>query len=81
LMDVIILRMIGRNPVGGYDIMASILEEYGVSPSPHAVYPLLDLLEGEGLIEGRRERREKVYSLTAKGKAEIELMKEAYKDI
>jgi len=81
MMDVIILRMIGRSPAGGHDIMASILEEYGVSPSPHVVYPLLDILEGEGLIEGRRGRREKVYMLTAKGKAEIELMREVYKDI
>jgi Fe2+ or Zn2+ uptake regulation protein len=54
----------------GYELMRRLEEQSGGRwrPSPGSVYPLLQLLEDEGLVRGRDEDGRKVYELTDAGR-------------
>ena len=69
-----LLKLLDERPRHGYEIIASLEEQFlGVySPSPGTVYPRLAALEQEGLIEvvGEEEGR-KVYRLTDAGREEL----------
>jgi DNA-binding PadR family transcriptional regulator len=55
----------------GYELMRRLEEQASGRwrPSPGSVYPLLQLLEDEGLIQGRDEEGRRVYELTDEGRA------------
>ena len=55
----------------GYELMRRLEDRAGGRwrPSPGSVYPLLQLLEDEGLLRGRDEDGRKVYELTDEGRA------------
>jgi len=63
--------MIQRSPRNGAEIMAEIetMTQGWWRPSPGSVYPVLDDLTKEGLINKREDGR---YELTSKGKESIE---------
>jgi DNA-binding PadR family transcriptional regulator len=65
----VVLALIGEKPRHGYDLIRAIEEKFAgaYSPSPGAVYPLLTMLEEEGLIESRPEGAKKLFTLTADG--------------
>jgi DNA-binding PadR family transcriptional regulator len=70
-----LLKLIDDHPRHGYDIISGLEEQFlGIySPSPGTVYPRLQALEQEGLIEvADKEDGRKVYQLTDKGRAELE---------
>lgn len=81
LIDVIVLEMINREPMSGYDIIALIHKEFRILLSPGTVYPLLNFLERNGLIKGKQVQRKKVYTLTTRGKSAIKLLVKVYTDI
>lgn len=70
-LDLIVLRMLMDKPLWGYRIMSELKDEYGIKVGPSVIYPLLDTLESDGLVEcneiyeGKRKR--KVYNTTSKG--------------
>ena len=66
-----IIMMIQRSPRNGAEIMAEIetMTQGWWRPSPGSVYPVLDDLTSEGLINKREDGR---YELTSKGKESIE---------
>ncbi len=69
-----LLKLLEEEPRHGYDIIAGLEEQFlGVyAPSPGTVYPRLQALEQEGLIEVvREEEGRKVYGLTDTGRDEI----------
>jgi DNA-binding PadR family transcriptional regulator len=69
-----LLKLLDEEPRHGYDIIAGLEEQFlGVyAPSPGTVYPRLQALEQEGLIEVvREEEGRKVYGLTDDGRAEL----------
>ena len=68
-LRLLVLSLIGERPRHGYDLIRAIEEKFAgaYSPSPGAVYPLLTMLEEEGLIEGRAEGAKKLFALTADG--------------
>lgn len=63
------LALIGEKPRHGYDLIQAISERFGgaYSPSPGAIYPLLTMLEEEGLVSSAAEGAKKLYTLTAEG--------------
>ncbi len=72
----VVIRVLAEGPMHGYEIMKRIEEitEGRWRPAPGALYPLLDSLLEEGLIEiervddkGVRGGKKKVYKLTEKG--------------
>ncbi len=66
-----ILSVIGRSPKNGAEIIDEIekMSWGGWRPSPGSVYPLLDEMSNEGLIQKKEDGR---YELTTKGKEETE---------
>ena len=74
-LDLVVLRMLLDEPFWGYRIMSKMKEAYGIKVGPPVIYPLLESLESEGLLEcneiydGKRKR--KVYNTTALGVEKI----------
>ncbi len=67
-----ILSLLAEQPMHGYQIIQQIEERSGGAwkPSPGSVYPTLQLLTDEGVIEVEEAGGRKTYSLTEAGQAE-----------
>jgi hypothetical protein len=70
-----ILRLLAEKPMHGYQIIAEIEKRSGGAwkPSAGSVYPTLQLLVDEGIIDQQVEDGRKTYSLTAAGQAEADV--------
>ncbi len=70
----VILRLISRKPMHGYEVMQALEEESGgvYRASPGSVYPTLQMLEDEGLVRGTETEGKKVYEITPEGEAYLE---------
>lgn len=70
-MDLIILRMLMREPLWGYKLMLTLRRDHDVRVGPPVVYPLLDSMEADGLVEGEDvfegRRRRRVFRTTRRG--------------
>ena len=66
-----VLALLAEQPMHGYQIIQEIEERSGGSwkPSAGSVYPTLQLLADEGLIEAAEQGGRKTYSLTEAGRA------------
>jgi len=69
---VAILALLSEQPMHGYQIIQQIEERSGGSwkPSPGSVYPTLQLLTDEGMVDVEEQGGRKTYSLTEAGRAE-----------
>lgn len=69
-----ILDVLRREPLNGYQIIGQIGErsDGAWKPSPGSVYPTLQQLEDEGLVEADEERGRRAFRLTAEGAAYVE---------
>lgn len=67
----IILQALKERPMHGYEVIRSLEEaSHGMwRPSPGSIYPTLQLLEEEDMVEAREEHGKKIYSLTKEGAA------------
>lgn len=83
LLDIFVLvKLLERvNPLGGYDIMDLVHQEFDVLVSSGTVYACLYSMERDGLIEGKDTRNKRVYSLTNKGENKIKKISEAKENI
>ncbi|WP_223267845.1 PadR family transcriptional regulator [Streptosporangium nondiastaticum] len=74
-----ILTLLKDRPMHGYEMIQEIAERSGGAwkPSPGSVYPTLQMLEDEGLIESASEGGKKLFSLTGAGRSEAEAGPEA----
>ncbi|MBO0981816.1 PadR family transcriptional regulator [Microbacterium sp. SD291] len=65
-----VLSLLAERPMHGYQIINEIAERSGGSwkPSAGSVYPTLQLLADEGLIEAEEQNGRKTYSLTDAGR-------------
>ncbi|MDF2991100.1 MAG: putative transcriptional regulator [Microbacterium sp.] len=66
-----VLSLLLEQPMHGYQIIREIEDRSGGSwkPSPGSVYPTLQLLTDEGLVQSEESNGRKTYSLTAEGRA------------
>lgn len=64
-----ILSLLGEGPMNGYQVMQAIAERSrgGWRPSPGAVYPALQQLTDEGLVQPTGEGRRTLFELTDTG--------------
>lgn len=78
-LDVIVLTKLneGSPPMGAYDVINFIHQEFGLHYSPDSVNSFLDSWENDGLIKCRHDRVTKAYSLTEKGKKRIKIIMQA----
>jgi DNA-binding PadR family transcriptional regulator len=69
-----ILALLQEGPRNGYQIMSEIEERSGGAwrPSPGAVYPALQLLADEGLVEAEESGGRRTFSLTDAGRRHVE---------
>jgi DNA-binding PadR family transcriptional regulator len=74
-----ILHLLAEEPMHGYQIMQELTERSGGMwrPSPGSIYPTLQLLSDEGLIQADEHDGKKVYRLTADGQALVESAEDA----
>jgi DNA-binding PadR family transcriptional regulator len=69
-----ILDMLREEPMNGYQLISQIAERSGGAwkPSPGSVYPTIQQLEDEGLVEADDERGRRTLRLTDEGRAYVE---------
>ncbi|NDU73033.1 PadR family transcriptional regulator [Actinomadura sp. DSM 109109] len=69
-----LLKLLEESPRHGYEVIRLLQDRFlGVySPSPGTIYPRLARLEAEGLVTHEVVKGKKVYSLTDKGREELE---------
>ncbi|GIF02895.1 PadR family transcriptional regulator [Actinoplanes siamensis] len=69
-----VLALLLERPMHGYEMIQELdARTNGIwRPSPGSIYPTLQLLEDEGLIEATAEGGRKSYQLTADGRPEAE---------
>lgn len=69
LLDILILKYARDNrSLSGYDIMVWVREKYNVLLSSGVVYAKVRQLEEDGLVDGKQDKRKRVYTLTEKGR-------------
>ena len=70
----LLLAALLDGPAHGYELMRRLEEQAAGRwrPSPGSVYPLLQLLEDEGLIRGSDQDGRRVYELTETGRAKAD---------
>ena len=73
-----LLSLLGEEPAHGYELMKRLEERSGgmYRASAGTVYPVLQQLEDEGLVEIREAEGKKVYHLTTVGREELLLHEE-----
>jgi len=69
-----ILSLLSEKPLNGYQIMQELEQRSRGSwrPSPGAVYPALQQLEDEGLVQAESTAGGRVFALTDKGRRHVE---------
>jgi DNA-binding PadR family transcriptional regulator len=74
-----LLAVLAEGPGHGYELIQRIEDksEGAWRPSPGSVYPSLQLLEDEGLVQASERDSKRVYEITDAGRAEAEARIEA----
>lgn len=72
LLDILILTQLRKEPQSGYDVIVFTHKRFHILMSPGTAYSALYSLERDGLIQGNFVRRARVYTLTAKGRKNIQ---------
>jgi DNA-binding PadR family transcriptional regulator len=69
-----LLKLLEESPRHGYEVIRLLQDRFlGVySPSPGTIYPRLARLEAEGLVSHEVVEGKKIYTLTDKGRQELE---------
>jgi DNA-binding PadR family transcriptional regulator len=72
-LPLVLLALLTDRPMHGYDVMAQLGRLFGPSyrPSPGSVYPAVEALEAEGLVEGEERGGRTTYRTTADGAAAL----------
>jgi len=73
-LEFIILGLIKKKPISGYDVITYIYDRFQILLSPGTVYPTLSALEEQGYITSFNEARKRLYTLTKKGESVINQM-------
>ena len=80
LLDLIVLQLLEKRPMHGYELIVTIRKSFGVYFGASTVYPLLSSLEKKKCVQSEwttdSERPRKVYKLTKEGKATLECTSE-----
>ena len=73
-LRLLILQLLQEKPRHGYEIIKAIEEKLGgaYSPSPGAIYPMLQMLEEADLVVSRADGNKRLYSITEQGRAYLQ---------
>ncbi len=78
-LPLVLLTLLAERPRHGYEIMAELKRLFGprYRPSPGSVYPAIEALHTEGLIDGQTRDGKTTYRVTAAGEQAIEARRDA----
>ena len=70
-LRLVVLGLIAEEPRHGYDIIKALEARFQgtYSPSPGAIYPMLQMLEEADLVASEQQGKKNLYSITAEGQA------------
>ncbi|RFC68305.1 MULTISPECIES: PadR family transcriptional regulator [Mesorhizobium] len=70
-LRLVVLGLIAEEPRHGYDIIKALETKFqgAYSPSPGAIYPMLQMLEEADLVRSDAEGNKRLYSITDEGRA------------
>ncbi len=68
----ITLKLLSEKPMSGSELVNTIEKQLGWKPSYGSMYPLLEQLLSEKLVTCKEEKKKKKYTLTEKGKKELQ---------
>jgi DNA-binding PadR family transcriptional regulator len=73
-LPLVVLAMLADRPMHGYELMSELSRLFGprYRPSPGSVYPALEALEAERLLEGESEAGRNTYRATEAGVEALE---------
>jgi DNA-binding PadR family transcriptional regulator len=73
-LPLVVLALLAERPMHGYELMSKLSCLFGprYRPSPGSVYPALEALEAEGLLEAEAEAGRNTYRVTEAGLGAIE---------
>lgn len=73
-LRLVVLGLIAEEPRHGYDIIKALEAKFqgAYSPSPGAIYPMLQMLEEADLVVSEANGNKRRYSITDQGKAYLE---------
>jgi DNA-binding PadR family transcriptional regulator len=73
-LRLVVLGLIAEQPRHGYDIIKALEAKFqgAYSPSPGAIYPMLQMLEEADLVVSQANGNKRLYSITEEGKAYLE---------
>lgn len=79
----VILRLVSRSPMHGYEVMKALEEESKgyYRPSPGSVYPTLQMLEDEGYVTVEERDGKKIYTITDEGTAYLADNEDVVEDV
>jgi len=81
-LKLVLLKSLENDALSGYSIIKSIEQNTECwKPSTGSIYPLLNNLLEDGLVEVKKEGRKKLYSLTEGGKNELKQLIERKNEI
>ena len=68
-LPLVLLALLEDRPTHGYEMMSELRRLFGPAyrPSPGSVYPAVEALEAEGLIEGETRDGRRTYATTTAG--------------
>lgn len=74
-----LLALLAERPRHGYEIMAELKRLFGprYRPSPGSVYPAIEALHAEGLIDGKTHDGKTTYRVTPAGEQAVEARRDA----
>jgi DNA-binding PadR family transcriptional regulator len=73
-LPLVVLALLAERAMHGYEVMAELSRLFGprYRPSPGSVYPAVEALEAEGLIDGQKADGKTTYRLTREGADALE---------
>src|SRR3954453_5414732 len=73
-LPLVVLAMLADRPMHGYELMSELTRLFGprYRPSPGSVYPALEALEAERLLEGETDSGRNTYRATEAGLEALE---------
>ncbi len=82
LLDAIVLQLLSKRAMCGYEIIMAIKKSYGIYFGASTIYPMLSGLERKKLVEGKWDlnfkRPKKNYTLTAEGQKKAQFSLNAF---
>jgi len=75
-----IFSILKERVIYGWEIPALIEKKFGFKPGKITPYRVLYRLEKTGFVKSKISEKRRIYQITEKGKKELELAKEFYKE-